>query len=398
MKRLRRVFLIILAMLLVTYMVACAPEEPVSELPEEGKVFSLKATITEMNSQSITVNVTESDAATGTLVVLLGEQTKLLDEAGQAIAASALGVGDKVEISYNGQMMKSFPPQIMATVIKRVEKQATSPDVESPDEETPSVETTTDKPVLLVSIDGLRPDALMQSAYADWLTSSSTYYLAATTVYPSVTLPCHMSMQHGVQPSAHGVTTNTYTPAENLTDGIAETLAANGKACAFFYNWGPLGSVIADDALVNRTYLAGETDGWRETNQMLGEACADYLAQNDPDFTFLYLGYLDEMGHVNGWLSPEYYAAIDSSLAIVKSIVDALSDDYVVIVTTDHGGHDYSHGSDLAEDMTIPIFIMGDGFASGVSREGGSILDIAPTVATIAGVAPQAAWEGNALQ
>ena len=142
MKRLRRVFLIILAMLLVTYTIACAPQEdPVSELPGEGKAFSLKATITETDSKSITVNVTESDAATGTLVVLLSEQTKLLDEAGQAIALSALGIGDKVEISYNGQMMKSFPPQIVATVIKRVEKPVASPEVESPNEETPCNET-----------------------------------------------------------------------------------------------------------------------------------------------------------------------------------------------------------------------------------------------------------------
>ena len=77
--------------------------------------------------------------------------------------------------------------------------------------------------VLLVSIDGMRPDALLSSDYADRLREISTYSTTATTVYPSYTLPCHMSMQHGVYPESHGVFTNTYTPSLQLVDGIAET-------------------------------------------------------------------------------------------------------------------------------------------------------------------------------
>ena len=48
--------------------------------------------------------------------------------------------------------------------------------------------------------------------------------------------------------------------------------------------------------------------------------------------------------------------------------------------------------------LPLPVVIMGDGFGKGVSREGGSILDIAPTVADIVGVAPNPAWEGKELQ
>ena len=252
--------------------------------------------------------------------------------------------------------------------------------------------------VLLVSIDGMRPDALLESKHADRLIKSSTYYTAASTVYPSVTLPCHMSMHHGVSPASHGVYDNNYTPADNLTDGIAETCAKAGKSCAFFYNWGPLGDVISDGALTKREYVSGETLGWHEANSATALACGEYLAANETDFTFLYLGCLDEMGHAHGWLSEEYRAALDSSLELVFGIIDTLPEEYTVIITTDHGGHGFGHGSELPEDMTVPIFIMGDGFSGQTRLEGGSILDIAPTVADILGVEPSEFWEGKSLK
>lgn len=70
------------------------------------------------------------------------------------------------------------------------------------------------KKVQLILIDGMRPDALTGcgSADASWLLAHTLHTLAGRTVYPPVTLPCHMSLFHSVDPSRHGVTTNTYTP------------------------------------------------------------------------------------------------------------------------------------------------------------------------------------------
>ena len=252
--------------------------------------------------------------------------------------------------------------------------------------------------ILLVSIDGMRGDVILSSQYTDKLKQISTYTTTATTVYPSYTLPCHMSMQHGVSPESHGIVTNTYTPSTELVDGIAETLAASGKTCAFFYNWGPLGDVINSDALIKKEYIAGETLGWKESNAALAESCKEYLVSNDVDYTFLYIGCLDEMGHTYGWLSDEYYAELDSSLNLVFEIMDALSEEYTVIITSDHGGHDYTHGTDSPEDMTIPIFLIGNGFAKNAEFSGGSILDIAPTVADILGVTPISDWTGRILK
>ena len=50
------------------------------------------------------------------------------------------------------------------------------------------------------------------------------------------------------------------------------------------------------------------------------------------------------------------------------------------------------------EDMTIPMFFWGDGFAQGAQMDNISLLDIAPTVASLMGVAPEKEWEGRALK
>ncbi len=68
--------------------------------------------------------------------------------------------------------------------------------------------------VLILSIDGLRPDAI-QLAPMPTLTSliySGAYSLSAQTVFPSATLPAHTSMLSGLCPSKHGVDWNDYIP------------------------------------------------------------------------------------------------------------------------------------------------------------------------------------------
>ena len=65
--------------------------------------------------------------------------------------------------------------------------------------------------VILVSIDGMRPDGVMQcgSPFVEKMMKTGSYTLDAKTVLPSVTLPCHMSMFHSVPPTRHGIVTNT---------------------------------------------------------------------------------------------------------------------------------------------------------------------------------------------
>ena len=95
--------------------------------------------------------------------------------------------------------------------------------------------------VQLILVDGLRPDAVAScgNPYVQKLLADSLYTLKARTVMPSVTLPCHMSLFHSVDPGRHGILTNTYVPQVRPVNGICEQLQAT-KKCGLFYNWEPL--------------------------------------------------------------------------------------------------------------------------------------------------------------
>ena len=85
---------------------------------------------------------------------------------------------------------------------------------------------------VIILVDGMRPDGLMEIPYAKAMSEKASFTMNARTVYPSVTLPCHMSLFHSVDPSRHGVTTNTYTPQVRPVKGLCEVLNDNGKTCA----------------------------------------------------------------------------------------------------------------------------------------------------------------------
>ena len=254
-----------------------------------------------------------------------------------------------------------------------------------------------DKSVLLISIDGMRPDAIHNTEYGKYLETVCSYTLNAQTIYPSITLPCHMSMFHSVEPSQHGVVENKYTPNPDMGNGIVETLLVADKKTAIFYNWQLIDNVAKPNESVHLKFIDPAPIGWEEANKQTAEACIDYLNNNEVDFTFLYLGFLDEAGHEFGWLSNEYYYALNQSLSLVQQVISVLTKDYTVIITTDHGGSSYGHGSSSSDDMTIPVFVMGSGFEKGKIHDGGSILDIAPTILKIIGVETPVYWKGKAL-
>lgn len=250
---------------------------------------------------------------------------------------------------------------------------------------------------LVILVDGMRPDALKDFPQAQSIIQKSAYAMQAKTVMPSVTLPCHMSLFHSVDPTRHGTTTNIYAPQVRPVKGLCEVLYENGKTSAFFYNWEELRDLTRPDSLEFSYFRRGRNIGYGKANTIVTDAAIEYLSSNDTDFAFLYLGYTDAAGHQYGWMSEEYKKALENSWENIARLVSVLPDDYTVIITADHGGHDRMHGTDLPEDMTIPLIIMGKDFEAGTEIKNANIKDIAPTVARLLGVTPDEEWEGKSL-
>ncbi len=253
--------------------------------------------------------------------------------------------------------------------------------------------------VLLISIDGMRPDGLEAcgNPYVKELQTLCYYTYSARSMEPSVTFPCHFSMAHSVTPQRHGILTNTYVPQVRPVKGIFEKVEAAGGVCAMFYGWEPLRDICLPGSLKFATYINAYMKESSDT--ALTDACERIMTEHKPDLVFLYMVETDEKGgHDNGWMSDTYLRRISTAIDNVKRMIEKFGDEYSVIVMADHGGHDRSHGTVMPEDMTIPLFFFGKDFPKGeVIEDDISLLEIAPTIAKLLGVSPDPAWEGKSL-
>lgn len=250
--------------------------------------------------------------------------------------------------------------------------------------------------VILISVDGMRPDGFLacKNPYIEKMMAMAYYTLDGKTVLPSVTLPCHMSLFHSITPQRHGITTNLYLPMARPVNGLFEQLKNARKTCAMYYGWEPIRDVSRPASLKFAEYINAYTEESSDTS--LTDKALARIRESKPDFVFLYMVETDEKGgHDSGWMTQDYLGRIASAVDNIQRVIEECSDTYTVIVTADHGGHDRTHGLDLPEDTTIPIFYFGKQFSAGTRFSGGSILDIAPTIAKIMDIPPADEWEGK---
>ena len=104
--------LLLIFMLSLSLLASCTAggDEPIPDV--DGKV-TMTARI-EAIGEKIEVMVTESEYTWGTHLVITSDQTQYIGKGGERITRDKLSVGQTVEIIYSGQVMLSYPPQIVA--------------------------------------------------------------------------------------------------------------------------------------------------------------------------------------------------------------------------------------------------------------------------------------------
>ncbi len=253
------------------------------------------------------------------------------------------------------------------------------------------------KKVLLILADGMRPDAFLNcgNTYINDIMAKAYYTLDGNTTFPSVTLPCHISLFLSVPTERHGISTNLYIPPVRPVDSLFDQLKKAGAVSAMYYSWQPLRDVASPNSLKFSEYInSGVHDA---VDSELTENAITRIKKNSPDFVFLYLGDTDKIGHSNGWMSDEYLRTVSRVVDNIRRVIEECSDEYTIIITADHGGHDRIHGTELSEDMNIPMFYIGKDFQAGTRFSGGSILDITPTIAKLMDILPAEDWEGKPI-
>lgn len=209
----------------------------------------------------------------------------------------------------------------------------------------------TAKRVLIISIDGGRPDILLRANTPNVhdLCAQGSFTFWARTVEPSLTLPSHASMITGVGPAKHGITWNDDVPEAQLVfpkyptlfelakkQGLSTAMAA-GKSK--FIGLCRPGSI--DYPLVPAS-KDGYTDGEVAAN------AAEAMSRHRPQVMLVHFGGGDRAGHAIGWGSAKQMAAMEEIDAGIGMVIDALKENglyasTLIIVTADHGGAGRGH-------------------------------------------------------
>ncbi|MBV6396058.1 MAG: hypothetical protein HFACDABA_01646 [Anaerolineales bacterium] len=251
------------------------------------------------------------------------------------------------------------------------------------------------KRVIILSIDGLRPDAIELAPMPNLLNlmQSGAYSLTAQTIFPSSTLPSHSSMLTGLCPATHGVNWNDYIPENGIAQGtdLFDIAHAAGMKTAMYVGKKKLQQVTD----------ASSVDTFVYVNDRESVLIDRLLADFPLDFGVLFIHFPtpDGMGHEYGWLSPQQFSVLfraDEALARLLAFLDAngLRSETLIIISADHGGHKTTHGTSQIEDMTIPWIASGPNVRPGRLATPIHTIDTAATAAFALGLPLPPEWDG----
>jgi arylsulfatase A-like enzyme len=258
--------------------------------------------------------------------------------------------------------------------------------------------------VVVVSIDGLRPDAIQafDAQTMKRLIGEGSYTLKASTINPSKTLPSHTSMLTGEPPERHHVLWNNVTTAkmdEIELPNIFSVARQSGYTTAAFFSKAKFQPLQRPGTLDYSQAPGGWFGKWSGERTMTD--VEEYLRDAKPNLLFVHLTDPDAAGHSSGWMSADYGRAVraaDAALTRLLKVADSTygRGNYSLLVTADHGGHDRNHGSDDPRDITIPWIAWGRGVKTGeLDNASVRTMDTASTVLWLLGLPEPTDWAGT---
>lgn len=271
--------------------------------------------------------------------------------------------------------------------------------------------------VLLIGIDGCRPDAIEQAEAPnlDRLAEHGARSLNTSILGPrptkndTISGPGWSSIYTGVWADKHGVQDNSFAGKNYERYPHFFTLLRQAKpdaVTASFCDWKPIHDHILSDANVAEgvTEEVKGADAWQAADERLARLASKYLREANPDAVSVYFGHIDETGHAKGFhpTVPEYVSAIErvdsfvgELLAAIESRPTAKNEEWLVIVTTDHGGQGTGHGDghDIEEIRRVFLIVSGPGVKDPGSERQTYLVDAVPTALVWLGVKLDPKWE-----
>ncbi len=245
--------------------------------------------------------------------------------------------------------------------------------------------------VLLIGIDGVRSDALQaaNTPALDGLIASGAVTWDAFAGGPggagnpsqqaTSSGPGWASMLTGVWVDKHGVGSNGAFASGNFSTYphfFARIRSAHPNAyLASVVQWHP----INQNMLLPYPGLASFAAQVPDAGTAVRDAAVLQLSSQDPEVLFLHFDDVDHAGHGFGFSVqvPEYLAAIEETDANIASVLAAIgarpnvaNEDWLVVVSTDHGGSGTGHGGQSAGERRIFVIASGGEVVQGTFQPG----------------------------
>ena len=236
--------------------------------------------------------------------------------------------------------------------------------------------------VLVIGIDGVRSDALTaaNTPNIDALMSAGVYSPDALNDDITISGPGWSDILCGVRSDKHLVVDNSfagsnYVDYPSLFNRIEG--AYSGVNTVSICHWSPINDYIVGtdaDVVIN---VGSDLE--------VQNTAVSQLENNDPHAMFLHFDDVDYAGHGYGF-SPDvaqYISAIEEADTQVGVVISALysrpnytQEDWLVIVTHDHGGVGYSHGGTSIEHRNVSFIASGPSVPTQLVEK--TVLDVTP--------------------
>lgn len=222
------------------------------------------------------------------------------------------------------------------------------------------------KKVLFIGLDGTRFDALeaaktphLHALMKDGIHSGECLILGERyQKNDTISGPGWSTILTGVWADKHGVHDNAFKGShyDVFPHFFARLKEARPDAkTASYVTWEPIHKLIVSAADESKNFEQKEhaTADYDRYDHEAAAAAVKQLKDGNPDALFFYVGQIDVAGHTNGFHPsvPQYIAAIERGDSLVGELVAAVKarptyakEDWLVIVTSDHGGKGTGHG------------------------------------------------------
>ena len=226
-----------------------------------------------------------------------------------------------------------------------------------------------DARVMIIGIDGTRPDCLeaAETPALDALIADGIYSPDALNNDITYSGPGWSAMICGVWSDAHGVTSNNFVGSdfEGFPSFMRRLELENPDLNTHsICHWAPINDYILGE-VVDEAINA-------PTDAAVRDEAVSILGNGDPHAVFLHFDDVDINGHGYGFNAavPQYISAIETTDGFVADVMEALTsrpnfeaENWLILVSTDHGGIGFNHGGTSIEEETM--FFLASGDASG---------------------------------